>query len=150
MKTRNALLLLPLCMLLLMMTGCATVSMMASDDDARAKTFAVKPGKANIYLYRHETFGAAIKMPVSVNGRMAGQTASKTYFLWEVDPGTYDISSHTENTSTIKLIVEAGKNYFVWQEVKMGLFMARSELQQVDDESGRRAVAECNRAESGF
>ena len=136
--------------LLLFLSGCATVSMMSADDDKRAKSFEVKSGKANIYLYRHETFGAAIKMPVSVNGRMAGETASKTYFLWEVDPGTYDISSHTENTSTLKLIVEAGKNYFVWQEVKMGLFAARSELRQVDEATGRREVAECTRAVSAF
>jgi len=52
--------------------------------------------------------------------------------------------------TTIKLLVEAGKNYFVWQEVKMGLFSARSELKQVDDGTGRQAVAECTRAESSF
>ena len=136
--------------LLLLMSGCATVSMMPAEEDTRAKTFAVKSGRANIYLYRNETFGAAIKMTVSLNGKMAGETASKTYFLWEVEPGTYDIASHTENTSTLKLIVEAGKNYFVWQEVKMGLFMARSELQQVDEETGRKGVAECTRAQSTY
>lgn len=149
MKIRNLLSLLPLCALLLM-SGCASVSMMTADDDTRAKSFAVQKDKANIYLYRNETFGAAIKMPVSVNGKVAGQTASKTYFLWQVSPGTYDISSLTENTSTIKLIAEAGKNYFVWQEVKMGLFMARSDLKQVDEETGRKGVAECSRAESSF
>jgi hypothetical protein len=136
--------------LLLLLNGCATVSMMPAEDDKRAKTFEVAGSKANIYLYRHETFGAAIKMPVSLNGRMAGDTASKTYFLWEVDPGTYDISSHTENTATLKLTVEAGKNYFVWQEVKMGLLMARSELKQVDEATGRREVAECSRAVSTY
>ena len=139
-----------LAILVLLASGCATVTMAPQEDDTRAKTFAVKSGKANIYFYRDETFGAAIKMPVSVNGRIAGETASKTYFLWEVDPGIYDISSHTENTSTLKLIVEPGKNYFVWQEVKMGLFMARSELKQVDDATGRKAVAECTRAVSSF
>jgi len=145
----RCLLLLALCLLALT-TGCATVAMMPAEDDTRAKTFAVNSGKANIYLYRNETFGAAIKMPVSVNGKMAGQTASKTYLLWEVDPCVYDISSITEKTSTIKLIVESGKNYFVWQEVKMGLFAARSELKQVDEATGKQGVAECARAESGF
>ena len=32
----------------------------------------------------------------------------------------------------------------------MGLFAARSELKQVDEETGRKAVAVCSRAESGF
>jgi len=140
---------LALCALLLM-SGCASVSMMTADEDARGKTFTPPKDKANIYLYRNETFGAAIKMPVSVNGKLAGQTASKTYFLWQVSPGTYDVSSVTENTSTVKLMVEAGKNYFVWQEVKMGLLMARSELKQVDEGAGRAGVAECSRAQSEF
>ena len=149
MKIRNLLSLLPLCALLLM-SGCASVSMMPAEHDTQAKSFVVPKGKANIYLYRNETFGAAIKMSVTVNGRMAGQTASKTYFLWQVDPGIYDISSIAENTSTVKLIVEAGKNYFLWQEVKMGLFLARSELKEVSEETGRQGVAECSRAESSI
>lgn len=149
MNVFNARLFLGICTLVLM-SGCASVSMMPAGEDAKAKTFEVPTGKANIYLYRNETMGAAIKMPVSVNGKLAGQTASKTYFLWQVNPGTYDISSLTENTSTIKLIVEAGKNYFVWQEVKMGLFMARSELKLVDEDTGRKGVAECSLAQSSF
>ena len=143
-------LLLSIASLLSLVSGCASVSMTPAEDDTRAKTFAVKSGKANIYLYRNETFGAAIKMNVSLNGKMAGETAAQTYFLWEVDPGTYDIASHTENTSTLKLIVEAGRNYFVWQEVKMGLLQARSELKQVDEETGRKGVAECNRAQTTY
>lgn len=150
MKIRNCFSsILPLCMLLLV-TGCASVPMTSSDDDAKAKSFTVRSGKANIYLYRNEVFGAALKMTVSVNGKVAGQTASKTYFLWEVDPGIYDISSIAENTSTVKLIAEAGKSYFIWQEMKMGLFAARSELKQVDDDTGRKAVAECTRVQSSL
>jgi hypothetical protein len=38
----------------------------------------------------------------------------------------------------------------VWQEVKMGLLMARSELKQVDEATGRREVAECSRAVSTY
>ena len=45
---------------------------------------------------------------------------------------------------------EPSKTYYVWQEVKMGAFMARSLLQQVDEESGRKGVLECKRAQSAF
>ena len=69
-------------------------------------------------------------MTVSLNGKVAGQTGPQTYFVWEVDPGSHEIASHTENVSTLKLTTEAGKTYYVWQEVKMGAFMARSLLQQ--------------------
>jgi hypothetical protein len=60
------------------------------------------------------------------------------------------VSSIAENTSLLRVTAEAGKAYFVWQEVKMGLWMARSQLQQVNDEVGRKGVGECKRAQSNF
>jgi hypothetical protein len=136
--------------LVALLAGCASVPMSSMEDDAKGKSFAVAPGKANIYVYRNETFGAAIPMTVSLNGRVAGQSAAQTYFVFEVDPGTHDLGSIAENTVSVKLAAEAGKSYFVWQEVKMGLWMARSELQQVDEATGRKGVAECKRAQSNF
>lgn len=120
------------------------------DDDARAKTFSVREGKSNIYVYRDESFGGAIPMTVALNGRVAGQTGPKTYFLFEVEPGTHEVSSLAENTSVLKLNTEAGKAYYVWQEVKMGVWMARTQLQQVDEATGRKGVAECKRAQANF
>jgi hypothetical protein len=133
-----------------LVSGCASVPMASLDDDAKAKTFTASPTKSSIYLYRNENFGGAIPLTVSLDGKMAGQTAAMTYFLWEVEPGGHEIGSHAENVSTLKLVTEAGKAYYVWQEVKMGLWMARSQLQQVDDATGRKAVAECKRAQSSF
>lgn len=43
-----------------------------------------------------------------------------------------------ENDATLILSTEAGKNYCVWQEVKMGLLMARSKLSQVSEEEGKQ------------
>jgi hypothetical protein len=40
------------------------------------------------------------------------------------------------------------KNYFVWQQVKMGMFAARSLLQIVDEGRGRARVSECKLIES--
>lgn len=124
--------------------GCASVPMESADKDTAAKSFAVAPGKANIYVYRNETYGAAIKMPVVLNGRLVGDTASKTYFKLEVAPGAHTILSKTENDSTVNLQAVAGRNYYLWQEVKMGLFAARSDLRQVDETVGKAGVMECN------
>ena len=133
--------------LLALLSGCASVPMTSNEEDAQAKTYAVKPGKANIYVYRNETMGAAITMSVSLNGRIQGQTAAKTYFLFEVDPGNYDITSHTENVETLRVAAASGKNYFIWQEVKMGLMTPRSTLHQVDEATGRKGVEECKRVQ---
>lgn len=133
-----------------LLSGCASVQMTGTEEDARAKSFAVAPGKANIYLYRNETFGAALTMPVSLDGRIAGNTASKTYFLFEVAPGIHTVTSHTEDTPSLKVNAEAGKNYFVWQEVKMGMVQGRAALNLMNDAAGRAGVMECKRIQAEF
>ena len=124
-------------------SGCASVQMASDEQDNAAKSFAVKPGKANIYVYRNENFGAAIKMSVALNGKLVGDTAAKTYLVVQVDPGSYTVTSKTENDSNVTVDAAAGRNYFLWQEVKMGLMAARSNLQLVDDATGKAGIAEC-------
>ena len=124
-------------------SGCASVEMASPELDTSAKSYAVKPNKANIYVYRNEVMGAALKMPVALNGRMVGDTASKTFLLLEVDPGSHTIVSKTENDAVLKVDALAGRNYFVWQEVKMGMMVARSSLHLVDEATGKAGVAEC-------
>jgi hypothetical protein len=128
--------------LLLVLSGCASVPMAPLEQDAQAKQFAPAQSRAALYIYRNENFGGAIPMSVSVNGKAIGQTAAKTYFMLNVPPGKYSVESHAENVSNLSLTAEAGKNYFVWQEVKMGMWMARSLLQQVDEAIGRAGVTE--------
>lgn len=126
----------------LVLSGCATAPMAPADLDQKAKSFVPPKDKASLYIYRNENFGAAISMNVSVNGRMVGQTAARTYFQFDLAPGKYSIDSHTENVSNVTLTLDSGKNYFVWQEVKMGVWTARSLLQQVDEAKGKQAVME--------
>src|SRR4051812_38861876 len=76
-----------------LLAGCASVAMMPAEEDTRAKSFAVPPGKTNIYVYRNESLGAALSMPVSLDGKVAGNTAAKSYFLFQVNPGAHEISS---------------------------------------------------------
>jgi hypothetical protein len=127
-------------------SGCASVQMASPEADKAAKSYTVKPGTANIYVYRNEQFGAAIKMPVALDGRLVGDTAAKTYLLLQVAPGAHTIVSKTENDPSITVNAVAGRNYFVWQEVKMGMMSARSALHLVDDAQGKAGVAECNLA----
>lgn len=129
-------------------SGCASVQMASPELDTAAKSYATKPGMANIYVYRNEQMGAAIKMPVALDGRMVGDTAAKTYLLLQVPPGRHTLVSKTENDSTLNLNVAAGRNYFVWQEVKMGMWSAGSLLQVVDEATGKAGVAECKLVQS--
>lgn len=125
------------------LTGCASVPMASEQMDIQAKQFTTVPDKAKIYIYRDENMGAAVKMPVLINGMSVGDTVAKSYILREVEPGEQVIVSKTENDAELKLTAEAGTNYYVWQEVKMGAFSARSKLHLVDTDKGQKSIAEC-------
>ena len=131
---------------LIVMSGCASVPMASPDQDAEAKKFDAPPAKSRIYVYRNESFGGAIYMTVSLDGRIMGRSAAQTFFVWDVAPGKHTVSSHAEDVSMVTLETAAGKSYYLWQEVKMGLWMARSLLQQVDEKTGRAGVLECQLA----
>ena len=127
----------------LILTGCASVPMASKEMDSQAKQFTTVADKAKIYIYRDENMGAAVKMPVLLNGMSVGDTVAKSYILREVEPGEHTIVSKTENDAELKLTADAGKNYFVWQEVKMGAFSARSKLHLVDEAKGQKSVQSC-------
>ncbi|MBU3657715.1 MAG: DUF2846 domain-containing protein, partial [Rhodocyclaceae bacterium] len=120
--------------------GCASVNTAPPAMQAEAKTFPVQTDKANLYIYRNESFGGAVTMKVSVNDMPIGKTGPKSFFWLKVKPGTYNISSEAENTSLVTVVAEGGKDYFVWQEVKLGLLFARNNLQTVDAATGKAGV----------
>ncbi len=128
---------------LLVLQGCASAPMASNAEDQRAKQFKPAGGKASIYVYRNETMGAALSKSVTINGRMAGTTAADTYFWFHVKPGTYKIVSDNNLDNAITIKAKAGKNYFIWQEMKMGLFVGGTQLSVVDEKTGRNGVLEC-------
>jgi PBP1b-binding outer membrane lipoprotein LpoB len=126
----------------LVMSGCASVPMASKSADVQAKQFAPAADKATVYIYRNESFGAAIKMPLLIDNVAVGDTASKTYVVKQLAPGSHTITSKTEKDSSITIDMLAGQIYYIWQEVKMGVFAARSELHVVDEQKGHAGVQE--------
>ncbi len=129
-----------------LMSGCASVPMASPDADARAKEFKPHRTKANVYIYRNETMGGAITMPITMDGKVIGSSAPNTYFNMLVSPGKHTVNSLTENTASLTFDAKAGKNYFIWQEVKMGMWAAGSALHLQSASEGKRGVLECNLA----
>lgn len=128
----------------LLMTGCASVPMASKDADAKAKQFAPSgEGKAHLYVYRNEIIGAAIKMPVLIDGMEVGDTVAKAYIFKSLPAGAHTVVSKAENDSTLEIDMQAGHSYFVWQEVKMGVLYARSKLHLVSEGTGEAGVKEC-------
>lgn len=131
-------------LLSLSLVACASVPMESPEKDAAAKSATPGPNEALVYIYRNEVFGAAVKLALTLDDKMIGETASKTYFMLRVLPGEHTISSQAERGwDRLTIDGEGGKTYFVWQEVKMGMFSANSKLHLVDPDQGRKGVEEC-------
>ena len=129
------------------LTSYATLTLSAtSETDTGGKSATVAQGKVNFYLYRDPNIKVAVTTTLSVNGKEVGVTKRNTCGHWEVNPGTYDISSESPSHSTVRIVAEAGKSYYVWQEVKVsngGYGFPTNELHIVDDDTGRRGVKAC-------
>jgi Protein of unknown function (DUF2846) len=128
---------------LFVLTGCASVPTTTLDPQTVATEFQPPEDKASLFIYRSESFGGAVPLRVSVNDKILGQDAAKTYFWLKLSPGEYTITSLAEDTSNVTMQLNAGKNYFVWQEIKMGMWSPRSQLHVVDESTGRAAIQDC-------
>jgi len=136
-------------MIVVLLSGCASVPMASKDLDASAKTFK-EPAKdrAGLYIYRDGFGGKALKKLVSIDGKAIGQTADKVYFYREITPGAHTLSTESEfGDNTLDIQAVAGKNLFVRQYIKIGVFIGGSALELVSEEDGKKAVLECRRAE---
>lgn len=123
--------------------GCVSIPRAPKERDAEVKAFKATPGKANLYVFRDETFGSPNTMTVLLDGKLVGQTQGHTFLFAQVDPGPHKLVSQAENDFELPFTAAAGKNVFVWQEVKMGVIKARSNLQLVDEARGQQGVNAC-------
>lgn len=134
-------------LILVVVSGCASVPMAPLSEDTQAKKFEPTQGKSSVYLYRNENFGAAIKVTVSANDKMLGQTAPFTYYLLQLEPGLHKFTCFAENTESITLNTKPDQIYFVRQEMKMGLWAARCAVYETSAEEGKAGILESNMAQ---
>lgn len=127
--------------MLLALSGCASLS--NPETDALAKLMRPVEGKAVIYVFRNEEYSAPFKIGLSLDGKSMGSTDADTYMRWSVEPGQHIIVSHSENDAPLVLETEAGKVYYVWQDVSMGFFRPRSDLRRVDRSTAEIALRSC-------
>jgi hypothetical protein len=132
----------------LALSGCATVPRMPERADVAAKRFSPPPHKANLYIIRPNRLAYAVLFQVYLNGKLAGSIATNTYFLFEVEPGKHQIVVVTgESHSVVTMDLRDGENYFIDVIPKFGLIHARAELKKLSPEEGRKAVMGTKRIE---
>ncbi|WP_110686348.1 DUF2846 domain-containing protein [Salinicola aestuarinus] len=129
----------------LLVSGCASVPMGSSEEDRALKQFPVPPdNQAGLYVYRDSFMGKALKKTLTLDGRPLGKTANGVYFYETIAPGEHELATESEfSDNAIRFSANAGKNYFVEQYIKLGVFVGGANLELKPEAEGMQALREC-------
>ncbi len=116
--------------------------------DVSDKLVEIPEGKSVIYIVRPSAFGFLIPITVKIDDREIGTTMAEKYLYAIESPGEHTITAKAENNAELVLTTEAGKTYFIQQDIRMGLIMARNKLNLIDAEEGKRKLAKCKLPDS--
>ena len=114
-----------------------------AQQDSVAKSLSPITDKAIVYVIRPTAYGFAIRMDVNCDTTYIGTTGAKSYIYTVLPPGKYTFLSRSENKSYLGVTLEAGKLYYIEQQVKMGMIYARTKINLVDEEKGKNFLAKC-------
>ena len=133
-------------------TGCTSVPMESKEKSELAKQYnSPSEGKAGLYVYRSGSFGGALKKDVWLNGKCVGETAPNMFFYEEIEGNAeHKVSTESEFSSNDLLVkTESGKNYFISQYIKMGIFVGGAGVELVDETKGKKQVSKLDMAIKG-
>jgi hypothetical protein len=105
---------------LLMLSGCAAAVLLSMDPDQRAALFLVPGDKAAIYIYHDDTVDDATAPVVNLDGEPLGVPTAAGYWYRYVEPGRHTIAIAGAEADGLVLEVEAGRVYFVGEDVDCG------------------------------
>ncbi|MCQ4262115.1 hypothetical protein CXK91_14610 [Stutzerimonas stutzeri] len=127
---------------LALLSGCASVPMESADKDQALKSFSAPPqDQAGLYIFRDSSLGAAVKKTIKIDDEVIGETAAKTYFYRLVSPGPHVLATESEfGDNLLELNAQAGKNHYVRQSIKMGVFVGGAKLTEVSESEGQKGV----------
>src|SRR5690625_3935394 len=126
----------------MLFAGCASVPMESQEASDYAKRFeAPDEGNAAVYVYRDSAVGTALKKDLWIDGECIGESAPDVFFYKQV-PGDreYTIATESEfSPNLLRLMMEKGKNYFVRQYIKLGVFVGGADLEVVEPEKAKES-----------
>lgn len=94
---------------------------------------------ATIYVVRPSSFGSAIRFRIFQDEKLIGKLGPNSYLSWTVKPDGKDLTivSKSENKDMVTINPQPGKTYFIKQEVKMGIAIARTGLKIIEEQEGK-------------
>jgi len=146
--------LLTLTLTVLLFVGCASVPTEVPEKTKELKIFeSPAEGKAGVYIYRKNAMGRGglLKKDLWIDGKCLGETAGGVFFYQQVEGNQeHNIATESEfSPNHLKVFTETGKNYFIRQYIKWGVFVGGANLEEVDEAKGKAAVGKLKLAVSG-
>lgn len=125
-----------------LLASCATTHMAKLD---KAPNLISQPDKATLVIIREVWVGGAIVFWNYLDGKLIGETQSKSYFVTYVAPGPHYVVVATENTCVAHFDFKPGKTYFLGEGVTVGLWRARtSGFYPMTPEDATKAMNDCS------
>lgn len=136
----------------LLVAGCASVPMEPQEASDQAKRFETPAeGNAAIYVYRDSFVGKALKKDLWINDECLGRSAPDVFFYKQL-PGDQEYTIATESEfspNRLQILMEKGKNYFVRQYIKLGVFVGGADLEVVEADKAKESISKLALAQSG-
>jgi hypothetical protein len=136
----------------MLLTGCASVNMATPEETTKALAFnAPSANNAGLYIYRNSFVGQALKKDIYVDGKCLGESANNVFFYTEVEGGkSHKLDTESEfSPNTLNLAVSPGKNYFIRQYIKMGVFVGGAGLEEIAEAQAKLDLATLKLATPG-
>lgn len=136
----------------LFLSACASVPLESPEKSAQAKQFsAPEPGQSGLYVFRDNSFGGALKKSLWVDGECLGESAPYVFFLTQVEGDKeHTISTESEfSPNDFTFYAEEGKNYYLRQYIKLGVFVGGANVEQVSEAKAQAAIADLDLAKPG-
>ncbi len=136
----------------LLISGCASVDMASKEESAKAKEFnPPAQGNAGVYVYRDSFLGKALKKDIWIDSKCIGESAPNVFFYTEVEGGkTHRVDTESEfSPNSLEMMFEDGKNYFIRQFIKMGVFVGGAGLEQIPEAQGKQDILNLELAKPG-
>jgi len=134
-------------------SGCSTVPLEPKEVANQAKSFnAPSEGNAGLYVYRDSFVGQALKKDVFIDDKCLGEAANGVFFYQSVEGDKeHKVSTESEfSANEISLKTNSGKNYYVRQYRKMGVFVGGAGVEVVDEKEAQKVISKLDMAKKGI
>jgi hypothetical protein len=125
---------------LTLLPGCVAAFLATLEPEQRASMFLVPADRAVIYFYREKSRMDPVPMTLALNGERIGEPGERGFLYREVVPGEYTVSLSGTDTDSVTLKVEAGRTYFVGEDVECVAASKHLYLHPVGEAAGRARV----------